>query len=380
MADGYRFPQQSAGSYYYPHHTQPHQPRHQIIRNGTPPHNVRSNFSTDTPSPSRSPDSHSPAHGLYGMFNQGHPSGQHGRVNGGPGGRGIPMMYNFQHQNTHQQHAQNHPSLQQDHSGHATNGTVMGHHSSYSSGILSNSTPSFTPSNLQNGHSASTRGGQSQPINEHWSEQLKLQKDSEKAHTAMMEQHSGHHYARIKAGENRGISASTIAPPVTATQEDDTEDRSRPSNLQMSVKRQDWHNMDLSGQGLRVLATPLFNYTFLNELYVASNKITELPAAIGQLRHLRLLDASNNNLTELPPELGMCVYLKQLLLFDNNIHTLPNELGFLYLLEMLGIEGNPLEVAMKQEIMERGTKALVQHLREEAPGKQYSRPIRSKRH
>src|SRR6187402_703536 len=99
MADGYRFPQQSAGSYYYPQHTQPHHPRSQIIRNGTPPNNIRSVFNPDTPSPSRSPDSHSPAQSLYGMFNQTHQQGQHGRVNGAPG-RGMPMMYNFQqHQN-----------------------------------------------------------------------------------------------------------------------------------------------------------------------------------------------------------------------------------------------------------------------------------------
>lgn len=133
------------------------------------------------------------------------------------------------------------------------------------------------------------------------------------------------------------------------------------------MKRQDWHSMDLSGQGLRVIASPLFGYTFLNELYVASNKLTHLPAAIGQLRHLSYLDASNNQLSELPPELGMCVFLKNLLLFDNNIRTLPNELGHLYHLEMLGIEGNPLDSGMKQEIVERGTKALVVHLREQAP-------------
>jgi CCR4-NOT transcription complex subunit 6 len=73
-------------------------------------------------------------------------------------------------------------------------------------------------------------------------------------------------------------------------------------------------------------------------------------------------------MTELPPELGMCVYLKHLLVFDNSIRTLPNELGSLYQLEMLGIEGNPLDAGMKQEIMEHGTKALIHHLREQAPG------------
>jgi CCR4-NOT transcription complex subunit 6 len=309
------------------------------------------------------------------MFNQGHQQGQHGRVNGGPGERGLPMMYNFQQQqNTHQQqHAQHHPSVQQDYSAHVSNGTVLGHHASYSSGVLSNSTASFTPNSLQNGHSTTARAGQTQLINEHWADQLKVHKESERAHAAMVEQHTPHYYARIKAGENKGISSVIASVPVTTTttttQERDTEDRGRPSSLEFAIKRQHWYSMDLSGQGLRVLATPLFNYDFLNELYVASNKITQIPTAIGQLRHLKHLDASNNLLTELPPELGMCVYLKNLLLFDNNIRTLPNELGSLYQLEMLGIEGNPLDTGMKQEIIENGTKALVHHLREQAPGR-----------
>lgn len=73
-------------------------------------------------------------------------------------------------------------------------------------------------------------------------------------------------------------------------------------------------------------------------------------------------------LTELPPEIGMCVYLKNLLLFDNQIRTLPHEVGSLYQLEMLGIEGNPINPGIKQEIMEHGTKALIHQLLENAPG------------
>jgi len=370
MADGYRFPQQSAGNYYYQQHTQPHHPRHQIIRNGTPPNNIRSAFSADTPSPSRSPDSHSPAQNVYGMFNQNHQQGQHGRVNGA-GGRGMPAMYNFQHQNNHQpQHMQHHTNIQQDHTAHATNGAVLGHHANYSSGVLSNSTPNFTPGNLQNGHSATTRGGQAQQITEHWAEQLRLHKDSEKAHAQMMEG-APNHYARLRAGENRGITP-TPTQPVTApddSQGNENRDLGRMADQESPVKRQDWHNMDLSGQGLRVLSAPVFNYVFLKELYVASNKLGYLPPTIGQLRHLTLLDVSNNQLAELPPELGMCVYMKQLLAFDNQIRTLPNELGSLFQLDILGIEGNPLDPNMRQVIMEQGTKELIKRLREEAPGK-----------
>jgi CCR4-NOT transcription complex subunit 6 len=280
----------------------------------------------------------------------------------------MQMMYNFQHQNTHQQqHAQHHPNLQQDHNAHATNG--LGHHTSYSSGVLSNSTPSFTPSNLQNGHAGATRGGQAQQINEHWAEQLKQHKDAEKIHQAMVEQGAPNHFARVRAGENKGIQATPPAAEITNPGEEGEKDPARMAETSTIKRRQDWVNLDLSGQGLRVLGSALFNFDFLSELYISSNKLNHLPSSIGRLRHLRHLDASNNQLTELPPELGMCVFLENLLLFDNQLRTLPNELGSLHKLEMLGIEGNrDLDPELRQEIMERGTVALITHLRETAPG------------
>lgn len=185
----------------------------------------------------------------------------------------------------------------------------------------------------------------------------------------MVDQHAPHHYARIKGPQNRIVSAAA-ATTTTTTQDGESEDRGRPSNLDTYVKRQDWHEMDLSGQGIRSLSMPLFNYIFLTELYIASNKIAHLPAAIGRLRALRHLDASNNQLKDLPPELGMCVYLKNLLLFDNQLTSLPNELGSLHQLEMLGIEGNRnLDPEIRSIIMEKGTKELIHQLREGAPGK-----------
>ncbi|EKD21095.1 putative Glucose-repressible alcohol dehydrogenase transcriptional effector [Drepanopeziza brunnea f. sp. 'multigermtubi' MB_m1] len=366
MADAYRFSQQSAGSYYFPQQTQQHLPRQQIIRNTTPPSSIRPVYNADTPSPSRSPDPHSPAPNIYAMFNQSHQQGQHGRVNGGPGRGNMPIMFNnFQHQNSphHPHNAHNtHTTLQQDHNTHSTNGGIIGHHATYSSGVLSNATPSFTPNSLTNGHSGTTRGGQAVQISEHWARQLEMHKESEKAHVHMADGHS-HHYARMKAGENKGL--ALVAPPDPDTQDSDEKDLSRMST--QSTKRQDWFNLDFSGQGIKVLAEPIFQYQFLKKLYVASNKLTRLPSSIRHLRSLQHLDASNNLLTELPPELGMCVFLENLLVFDNSIQTLPNELGSLFHLEMLGIEGNPLAPELKQEIMERGTKSLITLLQNQAP-------------
>lgn len=357
MADGYRFSQQSAGNYYYPQNT--HHPRH-LIRTGTPPNNIRSAFNTNTPSPTRTPDPQSPAHGLYGMFN--HQQGQHGRVNGA--GRGAmadhTRMIPYPHLMHQSQHTQHHANIQQDHNAHNTNG--VGHHANFTSVGMQNSTSNFT-SNLQNGHATSTHGGQPPVINEHWQKQLELYQESKKAKLQ-----GPHHFARSKSAQN----TVDTKPVATTSNEEEPESasRNRPSNTDISIKRQDWHNMDMSGLGLRALSVEVFQYTFLRELYVAYNALTSLPSVIGQLRHLSHLDASGNALQTLPPELGMCVYLKNLLLFDNQLTSLPQSFGSLYQLEMLGIEGNKqMDPAIKSEIMEKGTKALIHTLKEEAPGK-----------
>lgn len=196
-----------------------------------------------------------------------------------------------------------------------------------------------------------------------------MQKEAERAHSAMTDQQQPHYYARLKASENRGISGPPPASGRTqADGENDPEDRRRPYVVDKESNRQDWHNMDMSGQGLRNLAPELFQYKFLNELFIASNKLVRLPKLIGELRQLRHLDASYNQISELPAELGMCTYLKTLLLFNNEIRDLPFELGSLHQLEMLGIEGNPLDPGWKQEIMEKGTKSVINALKEGAPG------------
>jgi len=282
----------------------------------------------------------------------------------------MSMMYNYQQHQQHPQHQHQGNNLA-DQGAHSTNGSALGHHTTFSSGLLSNSTPSFTPSGLQNGHSGVTRGPpgqQMQAQTEHWKEQLLLHKESEAANAQMVDHQAPNHFARQKAGENRGLTSASNVDTVVAEEGGDVE-RGRPYH-QEAVKRQDWHSMDLSGQGLRVLAPPLFNYEFLNELYIASNKITELPPAIGQLRHLRHLDASFNQITLLPRELGMCTYLKKLLLFNNQIKVLPHDIGSLHQLEILGIEGNPnFDQVQKEEIVNRGTKSLIQFLRETSPSK-----------
>jgi CCR4-NOT transcription complex subunit 6 len=329
------------------------------------------NLNAEPRSPSKTPAQGSQGHTSRGMYGQTHQQGPNSRLNGAPGRhqQGMPtMMFNYQQQaaHQHQQHAQHHQSIQTDHSGHGAGGGMIGP-SAFASGGMPNSSP-YSGNSLQNGHVNTTRGGQAQTVKEHWAEQLQLRKDTQQAHIAMTEQHQPHYYARIKAPENRGIGVAATTPGGSASTTDGEGNRRRPYNLEKSEQRQEWHNLDMSGQGLRVLSPMLFNYDFLAELYVASNRITHLPADIGRLRQLRLLEASNNLISELPPEIGMCTELRRLLLFDNQLQDLPNEVGALTNLEMLGIEGNPhFNQRLKEEIMERGTKSLVNMLLEQAP-------------
>jgi CCR4-NOT transcription complex subunit 6 len=363
MADVYRTSLQNGGNAYYLQNQQRH-----IARNAASPGHMRAGFHAENMSPSRSPDLASANSNAYGMFNQGHQNLRHGGVASGPAGR-IAGLYNFQQQNAASaQRAQQHASQQQDQSVHNTSASLLDQHANYST----HSTPNLTHDELSGDQTSTVQGGQAQQITEHWAEQLKLYKETERAHTMMIENNAPNHYARTKNRENRVIpsdfGSGHLMNGGDASQER-TQDRGRPTNLEPLVKRQDWHKMDMCGQGLRVLTQPVFAYTFLNELYIASNKISQIPAAIGALRQLKFLDASNNLITKLPAELGMCVYLEKLLLFDNKIHTLPNEMGSLFRLEMLGIEGNPLDPGLRQEIMKNGTKAVISHLREHAPGK-----------
>ncbi|KAL9604855.1 MAG: hypothetical protein Q9219_000303 [cf. Caloplaca sp. 3 TL-2023] len=354
MADGpYRYQQPGAGPYYYPQ-TQPgqHHPRH-LVRTGSPVNGSRSAYPNDTPSPSRSPVSQVP-HNPYGMF------GQNMMMNGAPGQqRYVPLGVSnkFQQQNQQHHHIQPHhhphPQQQNHPGGHgATN-----HQHTFSSGTMSNATSHFTPSNLQSGTPNNGQISIGDLVSEHWHQQLQLAAEARAASS------TPHRHCR-KEGVSRVSKVPVEASPEHSPRLGVDEERNR-ATTNGDIRRQDWDAMDLSGQGLRTLSPSLCrDYMFLRKLFIDNNRLTRLHPSLGQLRSLIHLDASNNHLREIPEEIGMLVNLKALLVFDNDIHSLPSEIGYLHKLEMLGIEGNPLDDDLKEEIIRRGSKALVTHLRE----------------
>ena len=128
-----------------------------------------------------------------------------------------------------------------------------------------------------------------------------------------------------------------------------------------------WTAIDMGGMNLRALSTTLFRYDFLTNLYIGHNSLSQLPTAIAKLKHLTVLDVSSNKLTSVPPELGLCWSLTDLLMFDNLLEELPGELGMLFNLKTLGIEGNPLQDALRARVDHGGTNGLIEYLRDSCP-------------
>ena len=284
-------------------------------------------------------------------------------INGGHPQRYMQMGLGqkYQHQ-THHGH-QNHQQQQNNAGGHN-----MGHQHTFSSGTLSNATlsnatPHFTSNNLHNGSSANNQIGLSENYvqNTHWQRQLQLVAESRQA------QSTPHHHGKKEGAASR-VNRVVDQIPTEESAGEGEEERNRATTIP-EVTSQIWSVLDFSGQGLRMLSTQLFAYDFLTKLYLDHNRLSHLNPVIGQLRRLTYLDISNNQIMDLPEEIGMLVNLKELLFFDNNLRSLPYEIGHLYKLEMLGIEGNPLDEEIKEQIMLNGTKALVTQLRENAERK-----------
>lgn len=90
----------------------------------------------------------------------------------------------------------------------------------------------------------------------------------------------------------------------------------------------------LNSNRLRDLPRPLFLCQELRLLSIADNDVSQLPAAIGQLPHLQLLDARRNVLHDVPADLKACKRLAIVILTGNPLVRLPEALTQLVALQV----------------------------------------------
>ena len=93
---------------------------------------------------------------------------------------------------------------------------------------------------------------------------------------------------------------------------------------------------------LTELPEALGQLTRLQKLNLSRNQLTSLPESLGRLTQLETLNLSRNHLTSLPESLGQLGQLRALHLSDNQLTTLGESLGRLANLQTLNLDGNQL--------------------------------------
>ncbi|XP_033756544.1 leucine-rich repeat-containing protein 27-like isoform X2 [Pecten maximus] len=125
------------------------------------------------------------------------------------------------------------------------------------------------------------------------------------------------------------------------------------------------NTLDLCHKGLLQIPHELLELSHLEYLYLEGNGLSALPDDFfDKLPNLVWLDVRRNNLLRLPSVYtGRHQHLRSLLLESNSLRSLPLELGLIKSLNGLNISNNPIEFPPK-EVMEKGTTAILQFLRE----------------
>jgi leucine-rich repeat protein SHOC2 len=100
--------------------------------------------------------------------------------------------------------------------------------------------------------------------------------------------------------------------------------------------------LDLGDNELTSVSAEICQLTSLRELHLGDNELTSLPAEIGLLASLTVLHLGDNELTSVPAEIGQLASLTVLDLSDNELTSVPAEIGRLTSLTELRLGGNKL--------------------------------------
>mmetsp|Transcript_11903 Transcript_11903/g.22925 ORF Transcript_11903/g.22925 Transcript_11903/m.22925 type:complete len:280 (-) Transcript_11903:199-1038(-) len=94
---------------------------------------------------------------------------------------------------------------------------------------------------------------------------------------------------------------------------------------------------------LRKVPTEIKSMTKLRCLILDWNKLETVPREIGHLTDLRLLSMKHNKVVNLPEEIESLVFLNELWLDDNKLNSLPPGIKSLTDLTYIGLSQNPLK-------------------------------------
>ncbi|TGZ64578.1 hypothetical protein CRM22_006302 [Opisthorchis felineus] len=116
------------------------------------------------------------------------------------------------------------------------------------------------------------------------------------------------------------------------------------SSRNMSYGRTLSYRMTTTAYGFRFPSpvSDLHHWSSVVELNLGSNRLTSLPAEIGELQHLEVLELNFNQLRVLPDEITKLSKLRILGLDSNELESLPEDLSGLVSLQELNVLSNRL--------------------------------------
>ena len=114
----------------------------------------------------------------------------------------------------------------------------------------------------------------------------------------------------------------------------------------------------MSNNQLVGLPTSVQRLTKLERLVLDGNELTELPAEISDFRELRELSVSDNQLVGLPTSIQRLTKLEELYLNGNKLTELPAEIGDLRKLRKLIVSRNPVTVDAIRRALKLGKKGV----------------------
>ncbi|XP_037070455.1 leucine-rich repeat-containing protein 40-like isoform X2 [Pollicipes pollicipes] len=121
-------------------------------------------------------------------------------------------------------------------------------------------------------------------------------------------------------------------------------------------------------QNLLTEMPPLTDCHALKELHLGFNQVKEIGVELLEsLKSLIILDLSNNKIESLPDDIAVLQRLERLDLKNNDLSVAPLRLCLLPLLKSVQLEGNPLR-SVRRDLLTRSTQQLLRHFRERLRG------------